>query len=100
MTTIAYSERARADIVRLTDFLFESDPTAADTTADLIEEAIAILINHPEIGRKVGSELRELIISRGRSGYLALYHFGVRVDEVFVLAIRHQRESGYGLRLT
>ncbi|MEO8250843.1 MAG: type II toxin-antitoxin system RelE/ParE family toxin [Burkholderiales bacterium] len=99
MTTIAYSGRARADIVRLSEFLVETYPTAADATADLIEEAIGVLGNHLEIGRKVGSELRELIISRGRSGCLALYHFDARSDEVFVLAIRHQRESGYGSRL-
>ncbi|WP_218509813.1 type II toxin-antitoxin system RelE/ParE family toxin [Variovorax sp. dw_308] len=95
MTRIAYSSDARADVVRLVDFLAETEPETARATADLISEAVQILPRHPEIGRRVGKELCELVISRGRSGYLALYHFDVRADEALILAIRHQRESGY-----
>jgi plasmid stabilization system protein ParE len=39
--------------------------------------------------------LRELVISRGRTGYVALYSFEEDQDAVLVLAIRHQREAGY-----
>jgi hypothetical protein len=39
--------------------------------------------------------LRELIISRRRSGYLARYEFDDVRDLVLVARIRHQRESGY-----
>jgi hypothetical protein len=39
--------------------------------------------------------LRELVISRGRSGYVALYDYDVMTDTALVLAIRHQREGGY-----
>ncbi len=52
-----------------------------------------MLENHPFIGRPVRGELRELVISHGRSGYAALYR--VRVDTAVVLAIRHQREAGF-----
>ena len=37
--------------------------------------------------------LRELVISRGRSGCLALYRFDLSRNLVRILAIRHQRES-------
>jgi plasmid stabilization system protein ParE len=39
--------------------------------------------------------LRELIISRRRSGYLARYAFDEARDLVLIARIRHQRESGY-----
>jgi hypothetical protein len=39
--------------------------------------------------------LRELIISRRRSGYLARHEFDQVRDMVMVARIRHQRESGY-----
>jgi hypothetical protein len=49
------------------------------------------------MGRPVDdlSELRELIIPFGDSGYVALYHHAVRTDSVYVLAFRHQKEAGY-----
>jgi plasmid stabilization system protein ParE len=49
------------------------------------------------VGRRVEGELRELIISYGHSGYVALYRFVVLTDEVRILAIRHQREVGFQL---
>jgi len=92
---LIYAEQAVADLERLTDFLLESDPAAAVETIDLIEEAVGILNRHPLIGRPAESGLRELVISRGRSGYLALYSYEPAVDVVFALAIRRQREAGY-----
>jgi len=40
----------------------------------------------------VEKELRELVISRGKTGYLALYDYVEEHDVVRVLAIWHQRE--------
>lgn len=95
MARLIYSERAFADLERLTDFLMESDPTAAAETVDLIAEAISILKRHPMVGRPVDNGIRELIISRGRTGYVALYSFEAEHDAVLILGIRHQREAGY-----
>ena len=95
MAKLIYSENALADLERLTDFLIESDPSAAEETVGLIEEAVALLKRHPLIGRPVEHELRELVISRGRTGYVALYSFEEDHDAVLILAIRHQREAGY-----
>jgi plasmid stabilization system protein ParE len=52
------------------------------------------LAAHPLLGRRIEGELRELVISCGRTGYLALYRFLVQRDEVRVLALRTQRELG------
>lgn len=95
MARIIFSQIALADLEKLTDFLIEVDPLAAAETVDLIEEAIGVLKRHPLIGRQVESDLRELIISRGKTGYVALYSYEADQDAILILAIRHQREAGY-----
>lgn len=95
MAKLSYSEQALADFERLTDFLIETDPSAAAETVGLIEEAVALLTRHPLIGRPVESAMHELVISRGRTGYVALYTFEPNQDAVLILAIRHQREAGF-----
>ena len=95
MIELVYTEQALMDLERLSDILLETDPQAAQDTAVLIFEALEILVQHPEIGRKVHFGQRELVISRGRTGYLALYRFLPHLDRILVLALRHQRESGY-----
>ena len=93
MIELVCTEHALLDLERLSDFLLETDPQAAQDTAALIFDALEILVQHPEIGRKVHFGQRELVISRGRTGYLALYLFWPHIDRILVLALRHQRES-------
>ena len=96
MAKLIYSARALADFERLADFLAASDPDAARSTIELIEEALSVLRRHPLIGRPVEADLAELVISRGRTGYVALFSFEQVYGAVLILAIRHQREAGYG----
>ena len=95
MTELIFAARALEDLERLSDFLMPTDPQAAQDTVILIFEALEILVQHPEIGRKIHFGQRELVISRGRTGYLALYRLLPHVERVLVLALRHQREAGY-----
>jgi addiction module RelE/StbE family toxin len=95
LARLIYSRRALVDLERLTDFLLESEPVAALLTIELISQAIQILENHPLVGRSAEHSMRELVISRGRTGYLALYSYEEDHDTVMILAIRHQREAGY-----
>ncbi|MCZ7597848.1 MAG: type II toxin-antitoxin system RelE/ParE family toxin [Gammaproteobacteria bacterium] len=95
MAQLIYSRRSLADLERLTDFLLEAEPAAALDTIELILEAVEILGNHPLVGRPAEDDMRELVISRGRTGYVALYSYEVEHDTVLVLIIRHQREAGY-----
>lgn len=95
MAQVVYSLRALEDLERLTDFLLEADSPEALETVGLISEAVQTLGNHPLIGRPVEQGLRELVISRGKSGYLALYSYEQQQDAVLVLAIRHQGEAGF-----
>lgn len=95
MARLIYSPRAFNDLDRLVDFLIDADPAAAGETVELIAEAVSILKSHPLIGRPVEDGLRALVISRGRTGYVALYSYEAEFDTVLILAIRHQRESGF-----
>lgn len=90
-----YAPQALVDLERITDFLLETEPAAALETVELIAEAVQVLGNHPLVGRPVEHDMRELIISRGRTGYIALYSHEEQHDTVLVLAVRHQREVGY-----
>jgi toxin ParE1/3/4 len=60
-----------------------------------IVQAIQILTHSPLLGRPVRGGGRELVIGQDSRGYVVLYRFVVRIDTVFVLAIRNQRGSGY-----
>ena len=95
MSIVRFSGRALGDLERIFDFLAEHDPSLASQAGAAIVEATSVLQHHPMIGRAVQGNLRELVISQGATGYVALYRFVRTVDRVDVLAIRHQREAGF-----
>jgi len=95
LTRLVLSPTAFQDIDRLTDFLLESDAVAAGDTTPLLISGLRVLQQHPLIGRPVEKGYRELVISRGNTGYVALYKFDIENDLVVVLTLRHQREAGY-----
>jgi addiction module RelE/StbE family toxin len=95
MAEVVYSARCLQDIERAFHFLRDENPAAAVVAVAAIQSAVENLKAHPLIGRRVEGELRELVISYGRTGYVALYRFVIGRDEVRILALRHQREMGY-----
>ena len=95
MPRVFLSQAAFDDLRRLDEFLVESDDPMAGGLLDFILDALQVLTHQPGIGRPVEGGLRELIISRRRSSYLARYAFDEARDLVLVARIRHQRESGY-----
>jgi plasmid stabilization system protein ParE len=97
MARVIYSKQAFAGLDRLADFLIKEAPQAAVAAIDVIRDGIEILERHPFIGRSCEAGLRELLISYGKNGYVALYSYEQRDDVVLVLAIRHQRETGYSV---
>jgi plasmid stabilization system protein ParE len=92
---IVYSPNAIANIERAFEYLAEKDPRSALAAASAIRTGVDVLARHPLIGRPVEGDLRELVISFGRTGYVALYRFVPSENRVRVLAIRHQRELDY-----
>ena len=94
MPKLLFAPRALDDLDRLAAFLIDASPELAAETAPLIVGALRSLRDHPLIGRPVEEDLRELLISRGRTGYVALYRYNPVADQVLVLRVRHQRELG------
>jgi len=64
-----------------------------------ILQAVEVLSTSPLIGRSVEGGKRELVIGRGARGYVALYRYVSEIDTIFLLAVRNQREAGYGREL-
>ena len=95
MTRVYLSAAAFADLERLEEFLWRTADPLAHGLLAFVMDAMQVLTHQPGIGRPVDGGLRELIISRRRSGYLAKCEFDAAADVVRVLRIRHQREAGY-----
>jgi plasmid stabilization system protein ParE len=90
---VVYSARAAEQVERALAKLMEANPAAAIAAA--IRSAIENLALHPLVGRRIEGDVRELVISYGATGYIALYRFAIRQEQVQILALRHQREIGY-----
>ena len=94
---IVFADEALADLERIFEFGLERIPATVLEDIARIRSAVLLLDEHPEIGRlaRPDSTLRELVISRGKSGYVALYEYSAVDHLVRIVAIRHQREAGY-----
>jgi plasmid stabilization system protein ParE len=94
---VRYTRAARDDLLRLYGFLLEQDMKAAQRAMDAIDKSVELLRSFPFTCRKAEPDspfLRELLVSFGASGYVALYE--IEGDHtVTILAIRHQREDDY-----
>jgi plasmid stabilization system protein ParE len=94
---VRYTGEARADLIRLYQFLIEQDPAAAGRALETIRKGADMLESFPFTCRKVDLDnpyLRELVVPFGNTGCVALFEIeGEQV--VTILAIRHQREDDY-----
>lgn len=100
---VSFSPEAQDDLERLFDYLLGRE--LASPTGDLglpqraitaIRQGCEFLAHSPFSCRKTGKGpfVRELLISFGSTGYVAL--FEIRGNRrVIVGAVRHQRESDY-----
>ena len=95
MAQVVYSARSLIHIERAFQLLREKNPAAARAVVAAIQSSVDNLMAHPLIGHRIQGDLRELVISYGQTGYVALYRFVVLHDGVRILAIRHQRELGF-----
>jgi len=96
MIKLSYHMAAQQDVVRLVEFLIETDIETALETVAIIENGVSLLVKHPQIGRPTETKhLRELVISRGSTGYVALYEFDELLELVIVLRVKHQREADF-----
>lgn len=75
MPHLIIADGALADLERLVDFLRDARLEDGSATLPLVIDALRLLERPPEVCRTANDGLRELMISRGRSGYVALYVF-------------------------
>lgn len=95
MARVEVSARALQDLERLFEYIAVGDPVRARQQMLSVKRAMELLADHPHLGRLVEDGLGELILSRGRDGYAALYRWFPVVEVVMILAVKHQREVGY-----
>jgi len=95
MARVQVTERALGDLERLFDFIAAHDPKRARERILSVRRAFELLADHPLLGRAAEDGRRELILSRGRYGYIAKYLWVPAEDVVLILAVRHQLEAGY-----
>ena len=95
MARVQITVRALADLARLFDFLAEHNPKLARERMLSVRRALELLADHPLLGRQAEDGRRELILSRGRFGYVAKYRWVPAEDVILILAVRHQLEAGY-----
>ena len=94
MVRIELAPEVLDDIDRFVDHLEQPQVADVASRAGEILEAIQILSRSPLIGHPVAGGKRELIIGKGKRGYVALYRYLAGIETVFILALRAQRESG------
>jgi plasmid stabilization system protein ParE len=99
MARIEAAPEVLGDFDRFFAHLAEFAVPDAPARIEEILQAVDVLATSPLIGRPVEAGKRELVIGRGSHGYVALYRYVPEVDTVFLLAVRHQREAGYGREL-
>lgn len=95
MATVKITQRALADLERLFDFIAAENPEKARKQILSVRKAFELLADHPLLGRSAESGRRELILSRGRYGFIAKYRWRPAEDIVLILAVRSQLEAGY-----
>jgi plasmid stabilization system protein ParE len=100
---VIFTREAAEDLERLFDHLLDrelrsaaGDPDIPVRAIEAIQQACQFLTHSPFSCRKAGQSafVRELIISFGSTGYVALFEIQ-DARHVVIGAIRHQRESDY-----
>jgi plasmid stabilization system protein ParE len=96
MPRVIFAPAALRDLQRLRAFLRPKNPSAARRVGEAILQGVQGLGVHPRMGRPIEDlpeQYREWVIAFGDSGYVARYR--IDADIVTILAIRHQKESGF-----
>lgn len=95
MIRVEFAQAVSEDFARIAQHLLEHEAGLAQERIQAIELGLRVLHHHPEIGRRLDSEHRELVLGQGSRGYVAKYRYLPDEELVLVTALRSQRESGY-----
>jgi len=88
---VIITEGAAEGLERCRKFLAAKVREAARQAGQVIEQQFLLLETTPDIGRPLPEmpALRELVITFGDSGYVALYRHEPADNAVYILAFRH-----------
>ena len=71
MARVEVTSRALRDLERLFEFIAIEDPSRARQQLISVRRAFELFADHPLLGRSAEQGRRELVLSRGRFGYIA-----------------------------
>jgi plasmid stabilization system protein ParE len=94
---VRYTKAAKEDLFRLYEFLLENDLVASRSALEAIKKSINLLQDFPFTCRKASPAnpfLREMVISFGAGGYVALFEIEA-ANMVTILAVRRQRKEDF-----
>jgi|LGOV01.1.fsa_nt_gb plasmid stabilization system protein ParE len=97
MPQVIITEQATLGLENCRQFLTKKNHSAANKAGRAIASQFIRLETDPKVGRTVENhtDLRELVIPFGKTGYVALYRYDIKADVVAILAFRHQKEIDY-----
>lgn len=95
MPSVIITTTARADIIKLREFLRERSPNAAFQFGNKLADTLELLALNPRAGRPneqtVG--LHRLVMPFGATSYVLHYRYLTGDSNLFVLRIRNEREA-------
>lgn len=96
MPSVIVTQAARADALRLREFLKERSPQAAHLFGHTLADTLDRLAHNPRLGRPLTNVvgLHRLVMLFGAAGYVLHYRYLSHSNELLVLRIRHSREAG------
>ena len=95
MRKIIWFGQALDDLVRLRDFIGESNPEAAKRAAITIKNTIRLLQGYPDIIHPLEDlpDFHDLVVPFGAGSYITRYR--IEGDVVYIVGIRHSKEEGF-----
>lgn len=95
MIRVEFAPAVSEDFARIAQHLLDHEAGLAQERIQEIELGLRVLKHHPEIGRRLDTRHRELVLGHGSRGYVAKYRYLPERQLVLITALRAQRESGY-----
>lgn len=89
---LIWSLTARADLIRLREFIEPHNQEAARNASNSLKKAANLIVQHPGIGtRLTGRQDRQLFVPFGKRGYVIRYR--IDDDAIVILKIWHSLEE-------
>jgi plasmid stabilization system protein ParE len=93
MARLVWRARARADIERLTDFLWKKDEEVAVEALNMILDGAELLTFSPRLGRPLGDKTERRVLSLPFGSGAYVLHYKLKDENtVVILRVWHSRK--------